>query len=449
MRGAHFVCVEFVTQVGTAEHNTVSAITKEGVMPESNNINEIPDDDEEEIQLCHFTGVVLTDDTLEHELVTFRRDSAITWDPTTMSHGYRHVEEYVNYTNELVNSEYVVHLCDDCDNYFHRELYNIDHDRCNGCNDSYSECCDCGTEAHDDYSYRDDDGNPYCEDCWRDSDSNPDNQQSRTIQSYSFRPSPVFGWVVESQLIRGLGVPRAIQSEPMFGLELETNARDRSTINDASAFLLGESPDEYLYNKEDGSISGFEIVTHPFTLEAHKMLFPRDAIAKLSSQYSLSSWSSVNGTGAGLHVHISKKSFAGSAHQFRFQMFHYRNADFIKKFAGRDSDRWASFRRTTDRDDYGYDDMVEICKGNRVQNNRYSALNFQNANTIELRYFRGSLKPETVLGVLEFCHSVHAYTKLLTAKEVIDGCLAWGSYKILLADQNYEHLPQVLATRCV
>jgi hypothetical protein len=130
-------------------------------------------------------------------------------------------------------------------------------------------------------------------------------------------------------------------------------------------------------------------------------------------------------------------------------MFHYHNADIIKKFAGRDSDRWATFRRTTDPTDYAYDNMVEICKGNRSQNNRYSALNFQNRNTIELRYFRGSLKPETVLGVLEFCHSVHAYTKLLTAKEVATGRLAWGSYKMWLAEQPYEYLPSVMATRCV
>lgn len=418
-------------------------------MPESNNIHETHDDGEEEIELCIFTGHVLNEDTREHEYVHYRREHTVDWDSDTMSHGWRQVSEYVSYTNEYVDGIQIVVYCENCDGFFHYSLFNDDTERCHGCDENYTNCYNCETEIEVDDSYSDDDGDNYCRDCWAEHDQNPNNQQSRTIQSYSYRPSPIFGWVIESQLRRGLSVPRAVINEPMFGFELETNARDRSTIRDASAFLLDQSPDEYLYNKEDGSISGFEIVTHPFTLEAHKMLFPRDAIAKLSSQYSLSSWSSVNGTGAGLHVHISKKSFAGSAHQFRFQMFHYRNAESIKKFAGRDSDRWASFRRTTDRDDYGYDNMVEICKGNRVQNNRYSALNFQNASTIELRYFRGSLKPETVLGVLEFCHSVHAYTKLLTAKEIIDGCLVWGSYKMWLADQNYEYLPQVLATRCV
>ena len=417
-------------------------------MPESNNIHETHDDDEE-IFICFFTGVVLTDDSHGCDEVTYRRDSAYDWNGETMSFGYRTDSDEIHYTTNPVNGQELVFYCEDCDNHYHYQLFNEDSGRCNGCDDNYNNCFRCDTEIHSDYSYYDDDGDSYCEDCWADHDQNPDNQTVRRIQSYSYKPSPIFGWVVESQLVRGLSVPRAIQNEPMFGFELETNARDRSMVDEASEFLLDSSPDEYLYNKDDSTISAFEIVTHPFTLDAHKMLLPREAISALSSKYSLSSWSSVNGNGAGLHVHISKKSFVSASHQYKFQMFHYRNADFIKKFAGRDSDRWATFRRTTDPTDYSYDNMMEICKGNRTQNNRYSALNFQNRNTIELRYFRGSLKPETVLGVLEFCHSVHAYSKLLTAKEVATGCLAWGSYKMWLATQSYEFLPEVMATRCV
>ena len=419
-------------------------------MPESNQIHETHDDDEE-IVLCFFTGVVLDDSNHGCDEVTYRRDSAVDWCSDTMSFGYRTDTDEISYTTDLVDGQELVHYCGDCCGHFHYALFNEDTGRCNSCDENYSECYRCETTIHCDYSYHDDDGDPYCEDCWSEHDQNPDNQEqsSRAIQSYSYKPNPVFGWVVESQLVRGLSVPRTVINEPMFGFELETNARDRDRVAEASTFLVQESPEEYLYNKDDATISGFEIVTHPFTLEAHKMLLPREAISALSSQYSLSSWSSVGGLGAGLHVHISKKSFAGASHQYKFQMFHYRNADTIKKFAGRDSDRWATFRRTTDPTDYGYDNMVEICKGNRTQNNRYSALNFQNRHTIELRYFRGSLKPETVLGVLEFCHSVHAYTKLLTAKEVANGHLAWGSYKMWLSEQSYEFLPSVMATRCV
>ena len=409
------------------------------------NIN-IELDEPEEINVCHFTGVELDpDDNEGYENVHFRRDSAHDWDDDVMSHGWRGVHEYIYYDTD----QGLVEQCSDCGEYFHTALFNNDTDRCHGCDENYNTCFRCDTEILSDDSYFDSDGDAYCSGCWEDHDENEENQSRRSIQSYSYKPSPIFGWVVESQLVRGMSVPRTVINEPMFGFELETNARDYSTVGKAADFLMGEAPDEYLYNKSDATISGFEIVTHPFTLDAHKLLLPRQAISDLSSKYSLSSWSSVNGNGAGLHVHISKKSFAGSSHQYKFQMFHYHNADFIKKFAGRDSDRWATFRRTTDPTDYGYDNMAEICKGNRTQNNRYSALNFQNRNTIELRYFRGSLKPETVLGVLEFCHSVHAYTKLLSVKEVANGHLAWGSYKMWLSDQNYEFLPSVLATRCV
>ena len=409
------------------------------------NIN-IELDEPEELNTCFFTGVELDpDDNEGYESVHYRRDSEHGFDNDTQSHGWREVTDYVYYNTD----EDFIHQCQDCGEYFHQALFNDDTDRCHGCDEAYSTCYRCDTEISNDDSYFDDAGDSYCSSCWEDHDENENNQSTRSIQSYSYKPNPVFGWVVESQLIRGLNVPRTVINEPMFGFELETNARDRSTVAKAADFLMAEAPDEYLYNKEDGTISAFEIVTHPFTLEAHKLLLPRQAISDLSSKYSLSSWSSVNGTGAGLHVHISKKSFAGASHQYKFQMFHYHNADLIKKFAGRDSERWATFRRNADPTDYSYDNMAEICKGNRTQNNRYSALNFQNRNTIELRYFRGSLKPETVLGVLEFCHSVHAYTKLLSVKEVANGHLAWGSYKMWLSEQSYEFLPSVLATRCV
>ena len=410
----------------------------------TDNIN-IELDEPEETHFCHFTGVELTDDTLEYEAVIFRNSNAFTWDEDTMSFGYRHTEEYVYYTNEPqdFNQQLVFH-CDDCGSMFHYSLYDEDTSRCHGCNENYNNCFTCEEEIHSDYSYYDDDGDSYCGDCWSESERNPENQSSQynTILNYGHKPSWVMGWVVESQLVRGMRVPREILSEPTFGIELETNARDRSLVNEAAQYLLEQAPDDYLFNKEDGSINAFEIVTHPCTLEAHKLLLPREAISQLSSRYSLSSWSSVNGNGAGLHVHINKKSFAGSSHQYKFQLFHYRNAETMKRFAGRDSS-WGSFNKNR------YDNYAEICKGNCSQSERRSALNFMNRDTIELRYFRGSLKPETVLGVLEFVHSVHKYTKLLTTKEVANGHLAWGSYKMWLSEQSYEYLPSVMATRCV
>lgn len=337
--------------------------------------------------------------------------------------------------------------CGDCEGLFTASRYNSDTERCHSCEGEYYECYECQSDVHTDNAYNDSNDNSFCYSCWQDHEENEYSSSSRTryILSYSARPEAVFGFVVESTLVRQGYLARDHANDLFMGYELETNHRDRShSLNDIAKYLLDSAPDQYLYNKEDGSISGFEIVTHPCTLEAHKIMLPRDAYRELGRTYGLSSWSSVNGTGAGLHVHVSKRSFSAPSHKYKFQLFHYRNKEQIKKFAGRDSSRWATFERGA------YDNMVEIAKNDSAhQDSRYSALNFQNRDTVELRYFRGSLNPETVLGVLEFVHSVHAYTKLLTAKEVATSGLEWGRYKLWLSEQSYEFLPNVMTTRCV
>lgn len=355
-------------------------------------------------------------------------------------------------TDEILVCEDHYFVCDDCDCRFHPDrMYS--ETRCVACQEQYSQCVGCSEEfSVEDLQY-DSCDDPYCENCWESLDDNDDDDQydypsvqtRRAIQSYSYKPSPLFGLVVDGELQRIMEPRHKNANQVFMGFELETNRRSYDfDLADSAQHLLNATGDsDYLYNKEDGSISGFEIVTHPCTLEAHKLLLPREALTELANKYGLSSWSSVNGTGAGLHVHVSKKSFKAPTHLYKFQLFHYRNSAIIKKFAGRDSSRWATFDRSI------YDSMTEIAKGNRSQDNRYSALNFQNRTTVELRYFRGSLKPETVLGVLEFVHSVHEYTRILTSKEVATNGLDWSRYKAWLADQNYEFLPTVMATRCV
>jgi hypothetical protein len=128
-------------------------------------------------------------------------------------------------------------------------------------------------------------------------------------------------------------------------------------------------------------------------------------------------------------------------------MFHDSNQDVIKKFAGRDSRRWATFDRDGDSVP-----MIYLSRGGQ-QYNRYSALNFQNSSTIELRYFRGSLDGTTLLGVLEFVHSVWRYTQIIHSKEISDGNIRWDRYRNWLLDENdnfdFNHLLPLMEKRGV
>lgn len=164
----------------------------------------------------------------------------------------------------------------------------------------------------------------------------------------------------------------------------------------------------------------------------------------------MASWRKVNGEGAGLHVHVSKASFSHS-HLHKFQLFHYINSEYLKKFAGRDSGRWASFNRTSAQ--YGDDPKLsQLAKGDYDHSDlrRYHALNFVPRNTVELRYFRGSLKHETVLAVLELVHAMWTFTRITTSADYRRGGLSWSMFQEWLVTQpEYEFLPEVMSVRGV
>lgn len=368
-----------------------------------------------------------------------------------------------------------VHPCEGHGTHVDRELFSDDdNDYCDPCMEDRSICDwgGCDVEDWNDNLYFDEESeSSYCEHHYnlvvaqRDDDDDEDEydddydsdrrRRNSVIQPYSYRPVARFHLIDNSnQILRWdrTDPQTDYQNLPYLGFELETNCRgsysERRELNQGGAkMLLEQHPNDYLYIKEDGSISGFEIVSHPATVYAHKQLLDLGALRVLALEYKQSSWTSVEGCGAGLHVHISKSSFAKPSHIQRFQMFHDSNQDVIKKFAGRDSRRWATFDRDGDSVP-----MIYLSRGGQ-QYNRYSALNFQNSATIELRYFRGSLEGTTLLGVLEFVHSVWRYTQIIHSKEISDGNIRWDRYRNWLLDENdnfdFNHLLPLMEKRGV
>ncbi len=110
----------------------------------------------------------------------------------------------------------------------------------------------------------------------------------------------------------------------------------------------------------------------------------------------------------------------------------------IKHFAGRDS-HWSKFDRESflgtayDGDDdngnsvYVTPTLAEIAKGRTKKGNpiapyaneRYLALNRNNRHTLELRFFRPSLRPETVQASIEFVQCLFDYTDQVTYNQVV------------------------------
>lgn len=240
---------------------------------------------------------------------------------------------------------------------------------CQGCYDNGVECDHCGcTMYNDDYHE--------C-DTWDDDD------EEDGIHNYSYKPHPIFHG----------------EKPPFMGFELEVEAgrHDRNAGVDTMCDL--DPNEKHWYLKHDGSLShGFEVVTHPHTIDQYQQVFNWSWLDKLT-QHGFRSW---NTSSCGLHVHIGLDAFNDENHQIRFTKFIYDNERQVKRIAGRSSN-YAAF------DAKGR--VIPKIKRKWQDANRYSAVNVQNENTLEVRVFRGSLRKERVLSGIEFTHAVCEYTR--------------------------------------
>ena len=216
------------------------------------------------------------------------------------------------------------------------------------------------------------------------------------------------------------------------------------------------------YLKNDGSLNnGFEIVTHPMSHDFFKneagdfWAVLEDLRSKAGVR--VKSW---NTRTCGLHIHISRTGFNGGAHMHRFLNLVYSNPDFYSTLAGRESEQWAKFtdiyksdyRRNGDGDRIWEGDGYIIDrkrtfkhKLSRTDNSdRYSAVNTNNAATLEMRIFRGSVNGDTIKSHLDLAHASVEYTRNLTVQDIQQGALSADNF-MWYVFQNETLYPELSA----
>lgn len=158
------------------------------------------------------------------------------------------------------------------------------------------------------------------------------------------------------------------------------------------------------YLKEDSSLShGFEVVTHPMSLDWAMENFPWEVLPGLAERGARAERST------GMHVHVSRAGFTSPCHRYRWMKFIYRNRDEIQAVARRHDSEYSSF------DSYVRSEVRKHIKDDRRHyGQRYSAINPNNATTYELRMFKSSLDPEEVQAAFGFAHASVEYTRGLT-----------------------------------
>jgi hypothetical protein len=286
------------------------------------------------------------------------------------------------------DSDYIT--CEDCDHITHIDNYTSvggDHYVCESClgNGDYHYCEDSGEYLHGDE--RD------CEYC---------GASTEHIHNYGYKPDPLF------HDSRDFASRLPLANTVYYGIELETTPRRGNDCGDASEHLASVVSEDVLYQKEDGSISnGFEIVTHPMTLDWAMMNFPWNVLSELSDR-GMNAW---NDSRCGLHIHISRTAFRSQTHLAKFLLFIYRNENDMVKFTGRRS-HYADFSI------YERHNFVNNAKGSRV-GERHVAVNCRNDATVELRVFRPSLKATTVQAYIQFCDALVTYTNHITTQDCV------------------------------
>ena len=321
--------------------------------------------------------------------------------------------------------------CEDCDRHYNNDDESpngVDYgDRtvCDNCYANYRYCDSCDTDRH-----RDDDDHYH-------EDDNDEEYQNSNIHSYNFKQVLIMHQTEDD--LKNATIIQDNQSNwshpyaaiTHLGLELEIEAKNAS-ISDGVDILLPSISDDTLILKHDGSLShGFEIVSQPMTLAWAKDNFPWDSLSELA-RIGFRSW---NTQTCGLHVHVARDAFISPSHQAKFIHLIMRNPSAWQPIGGRTGSHWAKYER-----DELYN-LPEKIKG-RYGNDRYTAVNMCNRSTLEIRIFRGSLKPERVKAALEFADACVEYTRRLSINEIVSkkGLSSDEFIKWVSAQENYPNL---------
>ena len=264
----------------------------------------------------------------------------------------------------------------------------VDGNLCEQCvDDHYTYCSGCGALVYNDDVYYTDDGEydrdyPYCESCYH-------KYKEKVIHDYHYKPEPVF-----------FG-----DGKLYMGIELEVDDAGEDEEYAGEIYNTANLTADHLYLKHDGSLyNGFELVSHPITMEYHKNKMPWSSI--LSRAIHMGYRSHQTDT-CGLHIHINRSAFGDTYEEqesvtARLIFFYEKFWAEILRFSRRteeQANQWAS----------RYGGVISTCKNSldtakKAGLGRYTAVNLTNEATIEFRIFRGTLRYETFMATLKFTH---------------------------------------------
>lgn len=324
--------------------------------------------------------------------------------------------------------------CDDCDKLiFEANAYTDDHRHlCDNCRMEHYVMCDyCENFTHVDDVYIDRYDDHYCGDCREYAEDN-----NVILMWNDNPPTEFFG--------------NANYLEPYLGVEIEAE-RKESTFLSHDEVAENLEQDE-VYFKEDGSLAnGFELVTHPCTIEHHMDNMRWEGLAK---KWAAMGYRSHDTRTCGLHIHLSRDAFGETQDErdkniMKLIYLVETHWDEIVTFSRRTAtsmNRWAA--------SYIQDDVIcptELTDTDKVISRargagRYYAVNIENSHTVELRMFRGTLNTDTIKATIQFAYALHKAVMHFNIVEIQN--LTWKELVIFMVGTNpYSELGEYIKRR--
>ena len=261
-------------------------------------------------------------------------------------------------------------------------------------------------------------GTKYCSKC--------DRKLREAIKSYDYRPTAKFKVMKELETEK--------ESKNVFlGVELEVESPKENpeiAALQADKEVNGDSREKLIYIKSDGSLNrGLEIVTHPMTYLFHSEgSFWKPLLAMLKSK----GCKSHDTTTCGLHVHVNR-TFLTPANVTKLKLFLTVHAKIIKTIARRHGKQYASVKK-----------LHKSSWKKAREGGKYSAVNYSNTRTVEIRFFKGTLNYSTLMASLGFVDSVCRFVKVTSIPILEQPKKGWDAYIAYLKENKYHALLRYL-----
>jgi len=310
------------------------------------------------------------------------------------------------YCNDCFNERFC--LCDHCNDTVPAddiETSEYGRNLCSSCADDY-RCPRCGTIMQ----YTD---SGYCEDC-------------SVLKPARWAPEYWVKQYADNDSI----------TTPVMGVELEVELESDDDPEDAAIELDAAIDARYII-KRDGSLRhGFEIVSHPASLEFHRSRFPwREITRHLDTRGAKSH----DTTSCGLHIHANRDALP-EGEWYKIAFFWYSHDLFFQRLCRREPNQFCKKHSNNDITDFDYI---------YYKQDRYYAINISNDETVEFRQFRGTLKVESLYTALETVHSLiswitHTSTRFISANP--DNALRSYLKYVTKRPKKYPNLIETLKT---